>query len=151
MTGFPLRDPSDLGLGDAHRDSRTLLAMTPENYDSWLEGGAADTRDWTQASGFTGKAGKAILLPSSSPACAVAIIDPAQAIWNAATISRVLPAGPWSIHDDSDPAIDRAQVCLGWALAQYAFTTYRDAGEAALRSLEASFSLRAGTFVPLPY
>ena len=62
MTGFPLRDPSDLGLGDAHRDSRTLLVLTPDSYDSWLEGGAADTRDWMQASGFTGKAGKAILL-----------------------------------------------------------------------------------------
>ena len=136
MTGFPLRDPSDLGLGDAHRDSRTLLVLTPDSYDSWLEGGAADTRDWTQASGFTGKPGKALLLPSSAPASAVAIIDPTQAIWDAAAISRALPAGPWSIHDDSDPAIDRAQACLGWALAQYAFTTYRDASEAALRSLD---------------
>ena len=94
------------------------------------------TGDWLRANSFTGGAGKAILLPSSPPASAVAVIEPAQAIWNAAAISKALPAGSWSVHDDSDPALDPAQVCLGWALAQYAFTSYRDAAASSLRILD---------------
>ena len=42
----------------------------------------------------------------------------------------------WTIHEDSDPAIDRAQACLGWGLAQYAFSTYRDEADTSLRSLD---------------
>ena len=136
MTGFALRDPLDLGLGNAQPDTRQLLLLTPDGYDVWLSGSDADTRGWMQANSFTGKAGKAILLPPASTVSAVAVIDPGQAIWDAAAISKSLPAGSWSIHDGSDPTIERGQVCLGWALAQYAFTTYRDGSEASLRSLD---------------
>ena len=136
MTGFTLRDPMDLGLGQTPGDSRQLLLLTPDSFNDWMEGCDTATGDWLRANSFTGGAGKAILLPSSPPASAVAVIEPAQAIWNAAAISKALPAGSWSVHADSDPALDPAQVCLGWALAQYAFTSYRDAAASSLRILD---------------
>ena len=136
MTGFPLRDPSDLGLDDTSGDSRQLLIITPDGYDGWLQNSDTGIREWMTTNQFGGKAGKAILLPSSTQVSALAIIDPAQTIWNAAAISKRLPAGSWTIHEDSDPAIDRAQACLGWGLAQYAFTTYRKEADTSLRSLD---------------
>ena len=44
MTGFTLRDPIDLGLGQTPGDSRQLLLLTPDSFNDWMEGRDADNR-----------------------------------------------------------------------------------------------------------
>ena len=140
MTRFPLREPDELGLVSDDDDARRLRLLTPQDYDGWLNTVDAASRDWIAANGFVGKAGKACLLPATNSDAtrgddAIGIVDPANTIWHAAAIAASLPAGRWSIAEPCDPAIDLGAVGLGWALAQYSFTTYRDAPDRAVREL----------------
>ena len=139
MTRFPLREPDELGLVTGDDDARRLRLLTPQDYDGWLDAADPASRDWIAASGFTASGGKACLLPASGQDSdrddAVGIIDPANTIWHAAAIAGWLPAGRWSIAGPCDPAIDLAAVGLGWALAQYSFTAYREAPDRAVREL----------------
>ena len=143
MTRFPLREPDELGLVTDDLDARPLRLLTSQEYDAWHDDADPATRDWIAASGFVAKAGKACLLPATGQDSdrdgAVGIIDPANAIWDAAAIAAALPAGRWSVAGPCDPALDLAAVGLGWALAQYRFTTYRETPDRALRE----FSLAA--------
>ena len=140
MTRFPVREPDELGLVSDDDDARRLRLLTPQDYDGWLNTVDAASRDWIAANGFVGKAGKACLLPATNSDAtrgddAIGIVDPANTIWHAAAIAASLPAGRWSIAEPCDPAIDLGAVGLGWALAQYSFTTYRDAPDRAVREL----------------
>jgi len=141
MTRFPLREPDELGLVTDDLDARSLRLLTPQEYDAWRDDADAPTRDWIAASDFVAKAGKACVLPAISQDSdrddAVGIIDPANAIWDAAAIATQLPAGRWSVAGPCDPALDLAAIGLGWALAQYRFTAYRKAKapERAVREL----------------
>ena len=129
MTRFPLREPHELGLATQGDTPRPLWLLTADEYDDWLAGIGEESRAWITNSGFAGVGGTAILLPPQGEVDAIAVIDPAHTIWNAAAIATFLPTGFWSVRQPCDPAIDLDQVCLGWALAQYRFTSYRDTAD----------------------
>ena len=135
MTRFPLRKPDELGLVASDDGARHLRLLTPADYDGWLDSVDGGTRDWILNSGFAGGAGKTCLLPAGGGNDAVGVIDPANAIWNAAAIAASLPTGRWAVAAACDPAIDPAAVGLGLALAQYSFDTYRGTPDRAIREL----------------
>ena len=124
MTSIPLPTLHDLALtavspGGA---SRALRLMTGDGYTAWQEMASAEETGWIEAMGFSGKAGKALVMPDSS---AIGVIGDTAPIWDGAAISAALPPGTWHFSDNSDKDIDRDDVALGWALAQYRYTTYR--------------------------
>ncbi|MGB2000597.1 MAG: leucyl aminopeptidase family protein [Candidatus Puniceispirillaceae bacterium] len=145
MTKFPLRQPDELGLVTDDVDARQLRLLTPQEYAGWRDAADNATQNWIGASGFAGSAGKACLLPATDTHDAVGIIDPVDAIWHAAAIATSLPAGRWSVAGPCDPAIDLTAVGLGWALAQYSFTTYRDAPDRDVRELSLATMPDEGT------
>ena len=124
MTSIPLPTLDDLALtavspGGA---SRALRLMTGDGFTAWQEMASAEETGWIEAMGFSGKAGKALVMPDSS---AIGVIGDTAPIWDGAAISAALPPGTWHFSDNSDKDIDRDDVALGWALAQYRYTTYR--------------------------
>ena len=129
MTRFPLREPHELGLATQGDTPRHLRLLTTDEYDGWLASIGEESHAWITNSGFAGVSGTAILLPPQDEVDAIAVIDPTHTIWNAAAIATFLPTGFWSVRQPCDPAIDLGQVCLGWALAQYRFTSYRDTAD----------------------
>ena len=111
MTRFPLREPHELGLATQGDTPRSLWLLTADEYDDWLAGIGEESRAWITNSGFAGVGGTAILLPPQGEVDAIAVIDPAHTIWNAAAIAtflrstsiRSVLAGRW--HNTDSPPI----------------------------------------------
>ena len=127
MTSFPLADAETLGLVAHDAAARPLRVITADGFDSWTKDAAQATRDWIAASGFVAKAGKTLLLPPAAgdDGGAIAVIDAEMSLWDAARVASSLPAAVWRIENADADGIDLGMVCLGWALSQYSFDTYR--------------------------
>ncbi|MEK9558458.1 MAG: leucyl aminopeptidase family protein [Alphaproteobacteria bacterium] len=137
MTSFPLTDAETLGLVAHDQAARPLGVMTVDGFDRWIKDADKATRDWVAASGFVAKAGKTLLLPPADggDGGAIAVMDAEMPLWDAARVASSLPAASWQIKDADADGIDLGLICLGWALSQYNFDTYRPGDAAETRRL----------------
>jgi leucyl aminopeptidase len=138
MTDIVLREIESLGLAansanTEKSDLGDLHLITSGGFANWQTSASPSQLAWIAANGFSAKSGASIMLPPDEAASAgggrtaLGIIDAdgSATIWDSSAIASNLPQGSWAISPDSDAEIDFGQVCLGWALAQYQFNTYR--------------------------
>lgn len=121
---------TDFGLMMPSSEPDTILPLyvvTTQSWQAWYTAAADHHQRWIDAQGFTPKPGRVITLPGQDGTLtgAVAIISDQQ-IWDAATIANALPVQTWRIdHHALGTSFDDSFL-LGWALAHYRYTTYRD-------------------------
>lgn len=103
-----------------------LTLVAPGKWDAWLDRQTSSVRDWLRANEFTAAPGAVCLLPDRSGALvrAVAGVGAPLDIWEAAAISKKLPAGRF-VLDTQLPADQAGFFALGWALAAYRFDRYK--------------------------
>ena len=102
----------------------------------WRESAPERERDWAQAAGFTGEAGKIVLAPDEKGKLGRVLVGASAseaAMWAVAGLSETLPEGVYRL-DPLPEGGDPSRVALGWALGTYRFTRYHDkpAGKARL-------------------
>ena len=113
-----------------------LTALAKAQLPRWRESAPARERDWAQAAGFTGEAGKVTLVPDEKGKLGRVLVggsDGEAAMWAVAGLSETLPEGVYRL-DPVPESGDPSRVALGWALGTYRFTRYHDkpAGKARL-------------------
>ncbi|KAA9130937.1 leucyl aminopeptidase family protein [Marinihelvus fidelis] len=107
-----------------------LTAVSPDTYEQWLAQAPAHHRAWLDAHDFSCKAGKWAALPSVDGGIEQVIFADAGDAWidRLARAATGLPAGAYALDCDwSDE--QKRQAALGWGLAQYRFTKYKDRPE----------------------
>lgn len=91
-------------------------------------------RSWAEASGFKGKPGTVLLVPSPEGGLdrAVLVLSSPARVADLAGAATSLPEGDWVI-DDPEAACPPDLAVLGWALGSYRFARYRKSERAAPR------------------
>jgi leucyl aminopeptidase len=112
-------------------DALPIALVAKGAWETWLESRPAPERAWLEGSGFKPDAGKAALLPGAdgAPAAAVAVVGEAPDLWDFAAVAEALPARAWRLGDAHGFTLDAAgntAAALGWMLAAYRFSRYRD-------------------------
>jgi leucyl aminopeptidase len=112
-----------------------LTALRKAQLAPWRETAPARERDWAQAAGFTGEAGKLALVPDAAGKLGrvlAGIGDSEAPIWAVAGLSETLPEGGYRL-DPLPEGGDPSRVALGWALGTYRFTRYHAKPESKAR------------------
>jgi leucyl aminopeptidase len=103
-------------------------AVSKAELPAWRERAAASERDWVATAGFTGEAGKVVLVPGKDGRLGRVVVGVAEseaAMWALAGLSETLPEGRYRV--DAVPAeSDPSSIALGWALGTYSFDRYRE-------------------------
>lgn len=102
-------------------DTRAIpLRIVPATgFDDWLARQDAPTRDWVQASGFTGAAGQVLRLPAPDLSVARVLFgwggpaDRARRRFLAATAATTLGRGTYALEGDLN-ANETEEAALGW-------------------------------------
>ena len=130
-TDFGLIEPAC-----THDNILPLHLVTNKTWDTWYKAADDNHQRWIDTQGFEPKPGRAITLPDrdGNLTGAVAIISN-KPIWDAASIANNLPVQTWQINKDSANDAFDDSFLLGWALAHYRYTTYRDKPAPARASL----------------
>jgi leucyl aminopeptidase len=110
-------------------DARESVPLTPvaaDDRDRWAASLDDAGRRWIAATGFTGEAGKAALLPDASGGLARVLIGvaPDDTLWALAGLPDTLPEGSYRVEPEPD-ARAGTRMALGWALACYSFVRYK--------------------------
>ncbi len=113
-----------------------LTVLSKAQMRQWRESAPERERDWAQAAGFTGEAGKIALVPDERGKLGRVLVggsDSEAAMWAVAGLSETLPEGVYRL-DPLPEGGDASRIALGWALGTYRFTRYHDkpAGKARL-------------------
>jgi leucyl aminopeptidase len=92
---------------------------------AWLERADESERDWLRAIGFKAEPASYAFLPARAGAAPHVVAGAAagEAIWKAAALPFVLPAGTYAIKEQGGAA--SREVALGWALGAYRFSRYK--------------------------
>ncbi len=103
-----------------------LTVLAPGRLAPWLAEAASGEREWLDAIGFTGEAGKIALIPATQGGLARVVLggEAEERLWSLAALPETLPAGRYALDCDWEPA-GRTLAALGWALGAYAFTRYK--------------------------
>jgi len=112
-----------------------LTPLTKAQLAAWRETASARERDWAQAAGFTGEAGKIALVPDADGRLGrvlAGIGESEPPMWATAGLSETLPEGAYRL-DPLPACADPSRVALGWALGTYRFTRYHAKPEAKAR------------------
>ncbi len=83
-------------------------------------------RRWVEATGFAAESGKAALLPDGEGGLARVLvgITRGEELWALAGLPDTLPERLYAL-DPEPAAAEATAMALGWALASYAFTRYK--------------------------
>lgn len=113
-----------------------LYVVTTQSWEAWYLAAVNHHQRWIDDQGFTPKPGRVITLPGQDGTLtgAVAIISD-QPIWDAAIIANTLPVQTWQIDHHALGTRFDDSFLLGWALAHYRYTAYRDKPAPARASL----------------
>lgn len=122
----------------ATEDAIPLYLIEEEALEDWLSAQSDAWKAWVRASGFAGKLGEAITLPSESGEVAAAVAGYGSAAMRArgrfhlAGAAAKLPARAYRLQSDLEgQALD--QEALGWLLSHYAFDRYASSRGSAAR------------------
>ncbi len=112
---------------DAAGPSTPLVAVAPDHYDRWSEDAPAHHRGWLNAHRFRCKAGKWAALPDAAGAIETVIFGDAGDAWidRLVKLATELPEGHYRLETGWNRE-QRLQAALGWGLAQYRFSRYKD-------------------------
>ncbi|HZS85835.1 MAG TPA: leucyl aminopeptidase family protein [Stellaceae bacterium] len=104
-----------------------LAAVTRETFAAWRAQQSERDRNWLDATGFTGEAGKLAFLPGPDgrPARVVAGTPEKEPLWCLAGLPEALPEGRYALEEPLGGAA-ATRAALGWALGTYAFTRYKE-------------------------
>ncbi|MFZ4125408.1 MAG: leucyl aminopeptidase family protein [Rickettsiales bacterium] len=113
-----------------HSTKRTIpiVTLTVLQFQPWLKRQHATVQAWVKATLTTPKVDTALLVPDAkgNVSQVIAITADIPTIWSLAHLPAMLPAGTYQL----DTSWNKQQItdaALGFALAQYQFTTYRKA------------------------
>ena len=113
-----------------------VAALTKDRLPAWLAGALERERNWLTAIGFSAEQGKLALVPADNGRLARVVVglgegsEPGAGMWALAGLPDALPEGSYRLETAPDGA-DPTRLALGWALATYAFTRYREKKAAA--------------------
>jgi leucyl aminopeptidase len=108
-----------------------VAAVSKDRVPSWLAEAPERERNWLTAIGFSGEQGKLALVPADDGRLARVVVglgegsEPGVGMWALAGLPDALPEGAYRLEIAPNGA-DPTRLALGWALATYAFTRYRD-------------------------
>ena len=105
-----------------------LTVLSKAQLPQWRESASTRERDWAQATGFTGEAGKVALVPDEKGKLGRVLVgasDSDAMMWAIAGLSETLPEGVYRL-DPVPEGGDPSRLALGWALGTYRFTRYHD-------------------------
>lgn len=104
-----------------------LVAVKPAAFDQWRDNAPARHRAWVDAHGFTCKAGKWAALPNDHGAIESVVFGDGGDAWieRLARMASELPPGEYRLDADWGPE-QRLLAALGWGLAQYRFSRYKE-------------------------
>ena len=97
---------------------------------AWLAEAPERESNWLTAIGFSAEQGKLALVPADNGRLARVLVGlgegsgPGCGMWALAGLPEALPEGSYRLETPPDGA-DPTRLALGWALATYAFTSYR--------------------------
>jgi leucyl aminopeptidase len=114
------------------RANARTIPLTPfeaRHLDAWLEKQPDDVRAWVTAAGFCADPGTVLLLPGGKYGVAGALIGVTgeDDIWSWSAASARLPVGRYRLAREPKSGTAN-KLTLGWGLAAYQFTRYRDSG-----------------------
>src|SRR6516165_8636997 len=113
-----------------------VAALIKDRLPAWLAETSERERNWLTATGFSAEPGKLALVPADNGRLARVVVgvgegsDPRAGMWALAGLPDALPEGSYRLETAPDGA-DPTRLALGWALATYAFTRYREKKAAA--------------------
>jgi leucyl aminopeptidase len=113
-----------------------VAALTKDRLPAWLAEALERERNWLTAIGFSAEQGKLALVPADNGRLARVVVglgegsEPGAGMWALAGLPDALPEGSYRLETAPDGA-DPTRLALGWALATYAFTRYREKKAAA--------------------
>jgi len=105
----------------------TITVIAADAYEKWLTAAAEPLRNWLASVGYAGEPGKPALLPGGGGSLAgILFVAPADTnLWTWSSLAASLPPGSYRIEGRLGAAM--ADACaLGWALAAYEFSRYRE-------------------------
>ncbi len=117
-------------------DALPLWLVSPDTLDAALSRLPDTARAWARAQGFAATAGACLALPDAAGAICGAVVGlgdgeaARRGRFIAAQAATRLPAGPWKLDPETDPALAE-ETALGWLLESYRFERYRKPGRAA--------------------
>jgi leucyl aminopeptidase len=108
-----------------------IIALTHSEFAAWLERAPQPVCNWVTSIGFAAEAGKHALLPGDGGRLAQVLVglgdgaDGKATMWTLAGLPAALPEASFRL--ETVPAgTDPSRLALGWALATYAYTRYRE-------------------------
>jgi leucyl aminopeptidase len=110
-----------------------IVALTKNQLPAWLEAAPEGERNWLRALGFAAEPGKHALVPGEAGRFARVVVglgdadDTKRTMWALAGLPAELPEGRYRLETVPEGA-DPTRLALGWALATYAYTRYREKG-----------------------
>ncbi len=103
-----------------------LWLVTEAGLKTWLGKQSTEVANWVEATGFDGKPGRLVTLPTRNGKLlgAVAGVPRRPDLWSFAHLANGLREGAWQLRTTLKPDM-ATQAALGFALGTYAFTRYR--------------------------
>lgn len=113
-------------LAASGRNAIPLHLVTVDGLDDWLDGLDTNAVHWVEASGFKGKAGQTVLLPSDDgkPAGAALGVSSLDDFWACGGASSRLPDGLYAIQTKLTKA-QATNIAVAWSLGAYKFDKYK--------------------------
>lgn len=113
-----------------------LTVLRKADYAAWHDAQPASARRWLEESGFTGAVGKHALLADGEGQVteAVAVIGDEPDIWSLAHLPAVLPVRHYRYAGPEQDGLLQ-DMALGWQLATYRFTRFKEAKEKGFAAL----------------
>ncbi len=114
--------------------ARPLVLLEETALHAWLAAQDARVKDWVEATGFKAGIGQTCCIPGPEGTIAQVLVGYGTAASRArgrfvlAAARAALPDGTYALESDLEGDALQAE-CLGWLLAGYRFSTYRDQGQ----------------------
>jgi leucyl aminopeptidase len=105
-----------------------LRLVLPDGLEAALASAGEVERAWARANDFTGAAGQVLTFPGADGRVAGAFVgaDRVDDVYALAGAAATLPAGTYALSGSPEREA-ASRLALGWGLASYAFTQYRNA------------------------
>lgn len=103
-----------------------IVALTPQQWDSWLAKQTRATQQWLATLNFSVKSGCIAMLPDSEGQLnqVILILNDANDFWSFGSLPCSLPSGHYHYVDINDENFHH-RVAIIWGLGAYEFTRYK--------------------------
>ncbi|MBE9547881.1 MAG: leucyl aminopeptidase family protein [Proteobacteria bacterium] len=110
--------------GITERDAVLIHILNETGLDDWLTGQTPSVQHWVEQQQYSAAPGKHLLIPAADGriACVLLGRHPQAGLCLLQDLPNVLPAGDYQLSSQND-----AEVYLGWGLASYEFSRYKEA------------------------